>query len=163
MSRKRKGSSPSVARLPGAAAPERRKASSRSAQVAEAVRQAIGSMLTDGSIKDPRLEADLITITDVEMTPDLRIARVFFSVFPEEEESMKRVLRGLRSASSEMKREIATRLGLRFTPMLEFRLDQSVAYGSKIESLLREIREGGAAEGAGERRDDGHEADRGDE
>lgn len=133
--------------LPEAAKPGK-KATGRQVQVASAIRQEIGTMLTDGSIKDPRLqlEGKLVTITDTEITPDLKLARIYFSVFPSDTEVLKSVLKGLRSASKEMKREISHRLDLRFTPDLEFRLDESIEEGAKIENLLREIRESEDAE-----------------
>jgi ribosome-binding factor A len=126
--------------LPEAARPGK-KASGRQMQVADAVRQEISQMLLDGSIKDPRLHNTMVTITDAEMTPDLRIARVYFSVFPSDDEVLKNVLKGLRSASKEIKRELSMRLELRSTPDVEFFLDKSVAEGAKIEGILREIRE----------------------
>jgi ribosome-binding factor A len=128
--------------LPEAARPGK-KATGRQVQVASAIRQEIGTMLTDGSIKDPRLqlEGKLVTITDTEITPDLKLARVYFSVFPSDAETLKNVLKGLRSAARQMKREVSDRLGLRFTPDLEFRLDASIEEGAKIESILREIRD----------------------
>lgn len=103
-------------------------------------------MLTDGSIKDPRFRDKLITITDAEITPDLKLARVYFSVFPSDAEVLKNVMKGLRSAAKEMKREISHRLDLRFTPELEFRFDESLEEGYKIESILREIRESEGSE-----------------
>src|SRR5262245_55290612 len=104
--------------LPESARPGK-KAGGRAASVAEGVRQELSSMLTDGAIKDPRLSNVLLTITDVEMTPDLKLARVYFSVFPSDDDALKAVAKGLRSANGEMKRGISARLGLRFTPDLE--------------------------------------------
>jgi ribosome-binding factor A len=111
-------------------------------QIGESVRQAIGTMLADGAIKDPRLSAAMITVTDVEMTPDLKLARVYVSVFPEDEALMVGALKGLRSAASAMKREIGARLGLRYTPTLSFELDGSIANGARIEALIHEIHAG---------------------
>jgi ribosome-binding factor A len=141
--------------LPSGARPAKR-GGQRPAQVADAVRQSIGGMLTGGAIKDPRLEGKLITVTDVEMTPDLRLARVFVSVFPEDEKLITEVMRGLKSARNEIKRIISRDLGLRLTPSLEFRLDPSVAQGARIEMLLREIRDSeGEGEGGEPSDDDG--------
>lgn len=111
----------------------------RAVQVAEQIRQALGLMLGDGSIKDPRLGAALVTVTDVEMTPDLREACVFVSVFPEDAPVLTEVFAGLKSASGEIRRQLGGRLRMRFTPSLEFRFDGSILEGHKIESLLREI------------------------
>lgn len=135
------GSAPRTRGLPDAARPERRSSGQRPIQVGEAVRQALAEMLVDGSVKDPRLGTALLTITDVEMTPDLRLARIFFSVFPDDDDTLRAILKGLKSAAREMKRGVGARVGLRFTPTLEFRLDPSVAQGARIETLLREIRD----------------------
>jgi ribosome-binding factor A len=126
--------------LPEAARPGK-KGGGRPAQVGQAVKQVLGELLNSGGIKDPRLEGRMVTITDVEMTNDLAIGRVFFSVFPEDEKVCTEVLKGLMSASPRMKRAIADELQLRHTPSLEFRLDKSLAHGARIEQLLREIKD----------------------
>jgi ribosome-binding factor A len=129
-------------RMPESARPGK-KSGGRRAQVASALRQEISTMLSDGAIKDPRLSSQtrMITVTDVETTPDLKLARVYFSVFPTDETALKEVLKGMRSAAKQMKREVSNRLDLRYTPDLEFFLDKSIAEGAKIETLLREIRD----------------------
>lgn len=129
-------------RMPESAKPGK-KSGGRPTQVASALRQEISMMLTDGSIKDPRLSSQtrMITVTDVETTPDLKLARVYFSVFPTDDAGLKEVLKGLRSAAKEMRREVSDRLALRYTPSLEFFLDESIAEGAKIETILREIRD----------------------
>jgi ribosome-binding factor A len=123
-------------------ATKRRPGASRPVQIAEQVKQVISTMLSDGSIKDPRIQsAGLVTITDVEMTPDLKLARVFLSIFPEDVKVMKDVMKGLRSASNVIKRGLHDRLELRFTPEITFAIDTSVATGARIETILREIKD----------------------
>lgn len=96
-------------------------------------------MLMDGSLKDPRLSAVMVTVTEVVMSPDLRTGRVFVSVFPEEEAKVRDVLEGLRSAVGEIKRAVHDRLALRYTPGLSFAFDASIANGSRFETLLKRI------------------------
>lgn len=113
----------------------------RPAQVAHLVRQAIGAILEEGAVKDPRVSAaSMLTITAVEMAPDLKLARVFVSVYPEDDALVAEVLSGLRSAVGHFKRELARRLELRFTPQLDFRPDRSMARASHVEEILKGIR-----------------------
>lgn len=114
--------------------------SSRPVQVGEQLRQCLSEMLLEGAIKDRRIaSAGMVTITEVRMTPDLRLGRVLVSVFPDDEAQVLEVFEGLASAKGEIKREIGRRLRLRYTPDLRFLVDDSMAYGAKIEALLRDI------------------------
>ncbi len=116
--------------------------SSRPVQVGEEVRRALGEMVESGAIKDPRLgQASMLTITDVRMTPDLKLARVYVSVYPDEPAILKTVMDGLTRAGGQMQKGLAHRLRLRFTPRLEFHLDKSIAQGAHIEGLLRSIQQ----------------------
>ncbi|MCK6547126.1 30S ribosome-binding factor RbfA, partial [Myxococcota bacterium] len=172
------GSRASQARSPGLpeSAVPKRQASARVIQVGEGIKEALSELLGDGSIKDPRVSSGMVTLTGVDMTPDLRLARVYFSAFPDE--SIPEVLRGLRSAAPQMRRALGARLALRFTPDLSFHVDESIAKGAHIEALLREIRDedavrpavdgaggGGAADvdDADEASDDADDEDDGDE
>ena len=116
--------------------------SSRPAQVGEQVRQAIQHALLEGAVKDDRLvDGPLITVTEVRMTPDLRLGRVLVSVFPDDDPALvEGVFTALVRHKSRLKGEIARRLRLRFTPELRFEPDGSIAYGAKIEAILRELR-----------------------
>lgn len=98
-------------------------------------------MLLEGTLKDHRIrEGGLVTITEVRMTPDLRLGRVLVSVFPDDPAVVSEVMAGMESATGEIKREIAQRLRLRFTPDLRFLVDDSMAYGAHIETVLKEIK-----------------------
>jgi ribosome-binding factor A len=120
-------------------------------QVADQVKACISSLLLDGSVKDARLDGLMVTVTGVEMSPDLKYAKVFVSTFSTEEQEVDApppaeetdapalALEGLRSARSMLQREIAQRLALRFTPRLQFSHDESIAYGARMEALLREV------------------------
>lgn len=88
-------------------------------------------------VKDPRL--GFVTVTDVEMSDDLKIARVFVSVLKEEDEEI--TLSILNSAKGVIRNEISKRVRVKFIPAVEFRIDKSVAHGSRIDALLKEIRD----------------------
>ena len=114
--------------------------SSRPVQVGEQIRQFISQQLLEGAIKDPRVKtADMVTVTEVRMSPDLRQAQALVSIYPEDEAVVAEVFAGLTSATNEVKRAIGRTLKLRHTPELKFRLDDSIAYGAKIEALLKEV------------------------
>lgn len=87
-------------------------------------------------VKDPNL--GFVTITDAELTNDLRSAKVFFSVLGEEEDKhrSKKVLnKGLAMIQS----ELARRLNIRHSPSIEFELDTSAEYGARMEKLFKQI------------------------
>jgi ribosome-binding factor A len=88
-------------------------------------------------MRDPRL-GGLISITDVETTPDLTTSRVYFSMLGSDEETAE-ALRALRHAAGYLRRELGTRLRLRRMPALDFRLDPSLARGARVLELLHEI------------------------
>ena len=107
----------------------------RITRVGETIRAELSAiMLKD--IKDPRI--GFITITEVAMSPDLKVARVYFSQMGEGEDK-EESLCGLRKASGFMRRELGRRLKLKFTPELRFFLDESLETGERISKLLKEI------------------------
>ena len=87
-------------------------------------------------VKDPRLE--MVTITGVEISPDLKLARVYFNRFGTSQD-LKKVMEGLESSIGFLKRELGQRMKLRRVPDLIFVHDTSFEYGDRIESLLKEI------------------------
>ena len=87
-------------------------------------------------VKDPRL--GFVTITDVEMTKDLRIAKVFFSVLGNEAQRADSI-KGLESAKLFIQSEVGSRIRIKFLPQLIFRLDTSIEYGARIETLITRI------------------------
>lgn len=107
----------------------------RTVQVGGLLQKEISELLLR-KIKDPRLE--LLTITGVEVSPDLKLARVYFSRFGDAAE-VKRGQEGLQSATGFLKRELGHRLKLRHVPELEFVHDTSFEYGDRIESLLKDL------------------------
>lgn len=101
----------------------------------ELIKQEMSKMLlTD--LKDPRI--GFVTVTDVEMTGDLREAKIYVSVMGGDEQ-VKSSLEGLQSALGFIRREIGQRVRLRFTPEISFALDTSLDYGDHIQKLLLQV------------------------
>jgi ribosome-binding factor A len=88
-------------------------------------------------VKDPRL-AQFVTITRVDITPDLRHARVYVSVMGSQEEKTS-TLEGLAAAAHYLRRELNSRLSLRRIPQLSFRRDDSLEQGARVLDLLKDI------------------------
>lgn len=105
----------------------------RIARISEEIKRELSQMIRD-EIKDPRIKG-LISITRADVTNDLRYAKIFVSVLSNDEER-SHTLNGLEKASGYMRSELARRLQLRYTPELIFKLDDSIAYGSKINEII---------------------------
>jgi ribosome-binding factor A len=110
----------------------------RSERVAEEIRKEAATMLF-GEIHDPRI--GFVTITKVQVSKDLRHAKVYFSIVGSDEEKEK-TIEGLQSSSGYMRREIGKRLKLRYFPELTFKYDDSLEYASRIEKIIKEIKSG---------------------
>jgi len=106
-------------------------------RVAQAIKEEVSNIIHD-ELKDPRL--GFITVTDVELTEDLRFAKIFFSVLGTKEEQ-KKSKKALDSALGFVRRLIGERIRLRFVPEIIFREDKSSEYSSKIQKVLDEIKE----------------------
>lgn len=90
------------------------------------------------SVKDPRIhQGGIISVTRVEVSGDLRYAKVWLSVLGDYDE--KEFRRGLRSASGWLRRELGGALSLRTVPELVFEMDSSIEHGARINRLLREL------------------------
>ncbi len=105
----------------------------RAERVSDQMKQEIADILMR-KIKDPRI--GFVTITDVEVTDDLKNAKVFVSIYGSDKEKS---LAGLRSASAFIRAELGKRMRLKFVPELLFRFDNTVEQGAHIMELLREI------------------------
>lgn len=90
------------------------------------------------SVKDPRVSGAMLTITHVDTTSDLRYARVYISALDRTDE--KDLMKGLKSASGWLRRELGQRLTLRYTPELQFFADDSIAYGAHILDMLNHVK-----------------------
>ena len=88
-------------------------------------------------IKDPRV--GFVSITRVDLTQDVRQARVYFSVLGPEE-SRQESLEGLKSAAGFIRSEVARRVRLRYAPEIVFRLDDSIVHGVRIMELLNQVK-----------------------
>ena len=89
-------------------------------------------------VKDPRVkQGDLLSITRVETTGDLRYCKVYLSVLGEGDE--KNFMKGLKSASPWLRHELGDSLNLRYTPELVFELDKSIEHGAYINSLIEKL------------------------
>lgn len=108
----------------------------RSQRVGDLLRQEIADIIMN-RLKDPRL--GFVTVTEVKVTDDLKTARVFISILKEEELDL--TLEILNAAKRFIRSEVAKRVKLRSVPIIEFRIDEAIKYGDKIERLLREIKE----------------------
>jgi len=102
----------------------------------ELLRQELSTLLVR-RVRDPRLSS--VTITEVDITADLRMARIYVSVMDDDEETRQEVLRSLQGAAGFLRRELANRLEVRHTPELIFHLDESARYGERIDQLLAQI------------------------
>lgn len=117
----------------------------RSQRVAEAMKTELAQLIRD-EVKDPRI--GFVSIVKVEVTGDLRQAKVYVSVLGDDA-AKKNTLKGLQSAAGMLRREVAQRLQIRYTPELVFSLDESIAHGARIAALLNEVKrqEGGNPSG----------------
>jgi|SRR5690625_5263133 len=106
-------------------------------RISEQVKKEVGDILNT-KLKDPRI--GFVTVTDVEVTNDLQQATIFISILGDEEEK-ESTLVGLTKASGFIRSEIGKRIQLRKTPEIKFSYDESLEYGNKIESILRELKE----------------------
>ena len=87
-------------------------------------------------VRDPRI--GFVSITDVEMSADLRHARVFVSVLGDAD-AKAATMEGLRSALGYIRRELGGRLELRYTPEITFKLDESIERGARVNKLLGDV------------------------
>ena len=109
-------------------------ASNRIGRINEEIQRELSALIP--AVKDPRVSG-MISVTAVETTPDLRYAKAYISVL--DKENGERVLKGLRSASGWLRRELGSALKLRCTPELVFQLDDSIDKGAHILELLRSV------------------------
>jgi len=89
------------------------------------------------NIKDPRINQGMISITAVDTSGDLSVAKVYLSVY--DLKSQKDFMKGLKSASGHLRYELGQALSLRHTPKLQFELDSSLERGANIASLLNDL------------------------
>ena len=110
-------------------------ASQRQLRVGELIRHALAEMLTRGEVHDPVIETHLITVPEVRVAPDLRLATIY--VMPLGGRDAEAVLAALERNKKYLRGEIARHVNLKFAPEIRFRIDERFAEAERIEKLLR--------------------------
>ena len=108
--------------------------SNRIGRINEEIQRELSTLLR--TLKDPRLQGGLLTITRVDTTSDLRWCKVYVSALDKSQE--KEMLKGLKSAAGYLRRELGAAVQLRYTPQLEFNADDSIQHGAHILQMLRD-------------------------
>ena len=109
-------------------------ASNRINRINEEIQKELSMLLR--TLKDPRVQGGMVTVTHVDTTSDLRYAKVFVSVLDKTQE--KDVVKGLKSAAGYLRRELGAAVKLRYTPELQFVADDSIEQGAHILQMLRD-------------------------
>ncbi len=109
--------------------------SSRIARLRELFKEETSAIL-QRQMKDPRI--GFVSVTDVELSADLRHAKIFVSVLGDDE-AKHRTMAGLASAQGFIRTELARRIRLRHVPAVLFRMDDSIERGARVERLLRQV------------------------
>ncbi len=109
---------------------------SRPLKVGEAIRHAMADIFLRGELYDPVLDGASITVSEVRVSPDLKTAIAF--VMPLAGGHKEEILDALERASQEVRRQVAERVEMRYTPRIQFRLDTSYEEAGKINALLKE-------------------------
>jgi len=109
----------------------------RATRVGEQMKKELSDII-GRKLKDPRI--GFVTVTDVRVTGDLQQAKVYISVLGDEEQK-KNTLKGLAKATGFIRSEIGQRIRLRKTPEIYFEIDETIDYGQRIESLIKQISE----------------------
>jgi ribosome-binding factor A len=109
--------------------------SQRALRVGELIRHAVADLLTRGEVHDPVLEGHLITVPEVRMTADLRLATIY--VMPLGGRDVQEVLEALERNKRFLRGEIARHVNLKFAPEIRFRADERFDEAERIEKLLR--------------------------
>ena len=120
-------------------------ANNRTQRISEEVMRALADAIR--TVKDPRLQNGLVSITRCEVTGDLRYAKVYISVLGSEADA-KEVMRGLKSAAGWLRREVGSRVQLRYAPELVFTLDHSITHGAHISEVLNRLDQEGRLGGS---------------
>ena len=109
--------------------------SGRGARVAEQIHKELAEMIR-GEVKDPRI--GLVTLTGVDLTADYAYATVWFSVFPDDPETLASTLQGLQRAAGFLRGQLGRRVRIHTTPQLRFVHDRSVERGASMSALIDE-------------------------
>ena len=115
---------------------ERKEPSQRQLRVGQEIRKILATMVDKGEIHNLEGINALVTITDVEVSPDLKYASVF--IMTSNGTCLKEALNGLQLAANYLRKQVGARLQLRYSPELFFKVDESFARVDQIEKLLRD-------------------------
>ena len=110
-------------------------ASNRIHLINEEIQKELSALLR--TVKDPRVQDGMISITRVETTTDLRYTKVYVSFL--QEDKAQEAMKGLKSAGGYLRRELARNLKLRYTPEIVWSLDDSITYGAKMLKLINSL------------------------
>ena len=109
-------------------------ASNRIGRINEEIQRELSALLR--TLKDPRLQNGLVSVTHVDTTSDLRYCKVYVSALDKSQEND--VMKGLKSAAGYLRRELGSAVKLRYTPELQFVADDSIEQGAHILEMLRD-------------------------
>ena len=110
-------------------------ASNRILLINEEIQKELSNLLR--TVKDPRVQDVMISITRVETTPDLRYTKVYVSFL--QEEKAEGAMKGLKSAAGFLRRQLGSNLQLRYAPEIVWALDDSITYGAKMLKLINSL------------------------
>jgi ribosome-binding factor A len=110
--------------------------SHRPDRVGDQIRHELSELLSRGAVHDPGI--GFITLTRVKVSPDLQLARVYYSSMGDEK-ALRETARALDRAMPFLRRQVGERLQLRRVPELEFRFDESIGHQDRVEQILREL------------------------
>jgi len=113
-------------------------ASHRPERVGDQIREVLSELLSRGTVHDPGI--GFITLTRVKVSPDLQLARVYYSSLGDEK-ARRETARGLERATPFLRRQIGTRVQLRRVPELKFEFDESVGHQDRVEQILRDLKQ----------------------
>ena len=106
--------------------------SNRIGRINEEIQRELSDLLR--TLKDPRVQKTMVSVTRVDTTNDLRYAKVYISVY--DKDQAREVFKGLKAAGGYLRHELAARLSLRHTPELVWTEDHSITYGARILDIL---------------------------
>lgn len=115
-----------------------RKNSVKNNRINEDVQRVISEIIRE-DVKDPRI-SPIVSVTDAIVAPDLKTAKIFISVLGSEEDG-ERTMEGIMSSAGYIRHQLAVRLNLRNTPVLDFIWDKSIAYGVDMSHKIDEVME----------------------
>ena len=107
-------------------------------RVGDQIRQVLSELLSRGVVHDPGI--GFITLTRVKVSPDLQVARVYYTTMGDEA-ARKQTAKALERATGFFRRHVGDRLQLRRVPELQFQFDESIGHQDRVEQILRELHE----------------------